>query len=266
MADQPSEQALVGARAYEELHVPALFQEWVARVLDAAHVGPGQTVVDVACGTGVLARGAHERVGSSGSVIGVDPNPGMLGVAREINASIDWRQGVAESLPLQDGSVNAVVSQFGMMFFTDRPRAAAEMWRVLQPGGWMAVAVWDALERQPAYAVEVALLDRMAGTRAGDALRAPFALGEPGEVASLLEEAGFQDVEVKTQVGTGRFQDIRTLVNADLRGWLPVMGVHLEEQAIGGILDAADHEMAQFVVDGELVFDSPAHIISGRRP
>jgi SAM-dependent methyltransferase len=266
MIDQPSEQDLVGARAYEELHVPALFQEWVGPVLDAAHVKPGRAVVDVACGTGVLARGAKRRVGSSGSVIGVDPNPGMLGVAREIDASIDWRQGVAESLPLQDGSVNAVVSQFGMMFFTDRPRAAAEMGRVLQPEGWMAVAVWDGLENQPAYAAEVALLDRIGGTRAGDALRAPFALGDPAEVTGLFEEAGFRDVEVSTRVGTGRFPDIRTLVNADLRGWLPVMGVHLGEDAIRDILDAADREMAEFVVDGALVFDSPAHIISCRRP
>ncbi|HSM59813.1 MAG TPA: methyltransferase domain-containing protein [Longimicrobiales bacterium] len=265
MRDHVSEAALAGARAYEALHVPALFQEWVEPVLEAARVQRGQAVLDVACGTGVLARGARERVGPSGSVIGVDPDPGMLGVASEIDASIDWRRGVAEALPLEDGSVDAVVSQFGMMFFRDREGAAAEMLRVLRPGGRMSVAVWDALENQPAYATEVALLDELAGKEAGDALRAPFVLGDAAQLLAVFEEAGFEDVQVESRTGVGRFPDIRTLVSADLRGWLPVMGVHLAEDTIERVLEAADREMAHLVSDGKVVFDSPAHVVSGRR-
>lgn len=265
MTGHASEKALAGARAYEALHVPALFQEWVEPVLDAAHVQPGQEVVDVACGTGVLARGARRRVGSSGSVIGVDPDAGMLGVARQIDPSVDWRQGVAESLPLRDRSVDAVVSQFGMMFFTDCDGSAKEMLRVLRPGGRMAVAVWDALENQPAYALEVMLLDEMAGKEAGDALRAPFVLGDAQQGRAVFEEAGFEDVQVETRMGTGRFPDIRTLVSADLRGWLPVMGVHLQEATIERILKAADRKMAHFISEGQVVFDCPGHVINGRR-
>lgn len=265
MTDHASEAALAGARAYEALHVPALFQEWVEPVLDAAHVQRGQAVLDVACGTGVLARGARDRVGPLGSVIGVDPDPGMLGVAREIDASIDWREGVAESLPIEDASVDAVVSQFGMMFFIDREGAAREMLRVLRPEGRMAVAVWDALENQPAYATEVALLDELAGKEAGDALRAPFVLGDARRVRAVFKDTGFEDVRVESRTGVGRFPDIRTLVSADLRGWLPVMGVHLDEDTIAKVLEAADREMAHFVSDGKVVFDSPAHVISGTR-
>lgn len=261
----PGEDPLAGARTYEALHVPALFREWVEPVLDAAHVRRGQTVLDVACGTGVLTRGSRQRVGSSGSVIGVDPDSGMLGVARELDTSIDWRQGVAEALPLADASVDAVVSQFGMMYFNDRDRAAKEMFRVLRPGGRMAVAVWDALERQPAYATEVGLLDRIAGKDAGDALRAPFVLGDARQVCDVFDRAGFEDVKVETRMGTGRFPDIRTLVGADLRGWLPVVGVHLEEEVIESILRAADREMVHLLSEGEVVFDSPAHVISGRK-
>lgn len=266
MTNSFNNEALAAARAYEALHVPALFQEWVEPVLDAAGVQEGQSVLDVACGTGVLTRGARRRVGNMARVLGVDPDPGMLGVARELDASIDWREDVAESLPLEDEAVDAVVSQFGMMFFSDRKKAATEMLRVLRPGGRMAVAVWDALENQPAYLREVALLDEMVGKKAGDALRAPFVLGDAEQLRAELEEAGFEAMQVKTRVGTGRFPDIRTLVGADLRGWLPVMGVHLDEDTIEGILSAADRQMAHFVSGGTVIFNTPAHVISGMKP
>jgi SAM-dependent methyltransferase len=68
------------ARRYEALHVPALFREWAPRVLDAAAVGPGDRVVDVACGTGVVAREAAKRVGPTGAVVGIDPDYGMIAV------------------------------------------------------------------------------------------------------------------------------------------------------------------------------------------
>ena len=104
MAD-PAEQAQIdAARAYQALFVPALFQDWAPRVVAAAQIQPGQKVLDVACGTGVLARAAAAAVGGAGWVVGLDPNPGMLVVASELEPAIDWRQGVAESLPFPDGS------------------------------------------------------------------------------------------------------------------------------------------------------------------
>lgn len=263
MPSRPTPESIAGAQAYEDLHVPSLFQEWVEPVLDAARVKPGQDVLDVACGTGVLARGAGLRVGASGSVVGVDPDAGMLAVAEQIDPSVDWREGVAGALPLEDDSVDAVVSQFGMMFFPDRAGAAEEMRRVLRDGGRFAVAVWDALEKHTAYATEVALLDELAGRDAGDALRAPFVLGDPEELRAVFDDAGFDDVRVETRVGTARFPSVATLVGADLQGWLPLMGVHLDEETMERVVEAAEWEMAPLVADGEVVFDSPAHIVSG---
>lgn len=265
-SDQNPSPDVAGAEAYEELHVPSLFQEWVEPVLDAAGVEAGERVLDVACGTGVLARGARRRVGEGGSVTGIDPDPGMLAVARRIEPSVDWRPGTAEALPFTDGSFDAVVSQFGMMFFTDRRGAVEEMLRVLDDGGRMAVAVWDSLENSPAYFREVALLEEMAGTAAADALRAPFVMGDPDEAADLFKAAGVDAVEVETITGTGRFPSVRSLVGADLRGWLPIMGVHLPEEKIEAILAEAETTMADFVTpDGDVVFDSPALVISGRK-
>lgn len=266
MSDSELDEAVAAARAYEDLHVRALFAEWVGPVLDAAGVRSGQRVLDVACGTGVLTRAAVARVGSSGRVAGLDPAPGMLAVARELEPSVDWRPGVADALPFEDRSFDAVVSQFGMMFFPDPTAAVREMLRVLRPGGGLGVAVWDSLERTPAYLAEVELLERTAGPRAADALRAPFVLGDPSRVVDIFRAADAGAPEVTTRTGRGDFPSVRSMVEADLRGWLPLMGVDLPEALIVQILEEAEHVLAPFVTsEGRVVFDSPAHVVTARR-
>ena len=260
------EEAIGAAYAYEELHVPALFEQWAVRVVDAAQVRDGDRVLDVACGTGVLARTAASRVGSHGCVTGVDPNPGMLVVAEYLEPSVRWQQGVAETLPYEDHSFDAVVSQFALMFFTDRSAALRDMMRVLVPGGRMAVAVWESLERCQAYPIAVELLERVAGSEAAEALRAPFILGDRTELANLFRSAGVESVKITTHRGTARFPSIRTMVEADLRGWLPVMGVVLPEEQIQRILQEAERVLARYVTaDGTVEFESSAHIVSGRK-
>lgn len=259
-------EAIQAAQAYEDLHVAALFAEWAPRVLDAVHAAQGDDILDVACGTGVLAREAAVRVGSAGTVTGLDLNPAMLAVAARITPGATWRRGDASTLPFEDERFDAVVSQFGLMFFPDRVAAVSEMIRVLRPGGRAAVAVWDAIEASPAYPIEVELLDRIGGPAAADALRAPFVLGDTGELVRLFETAGVAEVAVNTINGEARFPSVRSMVEADLRGWLPVMGVHLEEDTIERILLEAEGALAPFVTDeGAIVFDSPAHIVTGNR-
>lgn len=266
MNDNRLQEEIAGATAYEGLHVPALFREWTSRVLDAAEVQAGHRVLDVACGTGVLARAAAVRVGTGGSVAGVDPNPGMLTVARQLNDGIEWRHGTAESLPCDDASFDRVISQFGMMFFVDRDLAVREMLRVLVPGGRLAIAVWDSLERSPAYSREVDLLQRRAGSEAAHALRAPFVMGDRVALQELVENAGAAEVKGLTPMGRANFPSIRSMVEADLRGWLPVMGVDLEEDLISAILAEAEEVLADFIApDGRMLFDSPAHIVSAQK-
>lgn len=266
MSEAISQAQIDAAKAYEALFVPALFGPWAPKVADAAQVQPGQRVLDVACGTGALARQVASRTGASGRVVGIDPNSGMVAVAGELAPSVEWREGLAESLPFPDQSFDAVVSQFGLMFFADRRQALREMLRVLAPAGHLAVAVWDSLDNIPAYAAEVALLDRVAGRRAADALRAPFVLGEQEELTALFEDAGVASVEVTTDRCRARFPSLRVMVEADLRGWLPVMGVVLPEEQITRILDEAEQALEPHVTtDGTVVFDTSAHIITGRK-
>jgi SAM-dependent methyltransferase len=188
----------------------------------------------------------------------------MLAVAKELAPSIEWQECAAESLPYPDRSFDAVVSQFGLMFFSDRSQALREMIRVLKPGARLAVAVWDSLEKSEAYPEEVELLQRIAGKAAADALRAPFGLGDRAELIALFEASGVESVGVETHTGTACFPSIRAMVEADLRGWLPVMGVVLQEERIDSILREAEGVLSEYVTaDGKVVFNSPAHIVTG---
>lgn len=255
------------ANAYEALFVPALFRQWAGKVADTAGIRPGQRVLDVACGTGVLAQEALSRTGSSGRVAGLDPNPGMLAVAEAMAPGVDWINGSAESLPFEDQAFDAVVSQFGLMFFDDREQSLREMLRVLVPGGRLTLAVWDSLDNVPAYADEVELIERHAGQRAGDAMRVIFSLGNRDELETLFRDAGVDSVQVGTHPGTARFPGIRTMVEADLRGWLPVMGVTLAEEQIRRILEQAEDALGPYVNEqGGAVFDLSAHIVGGFKP
>jgi SAM-dependent methyltransferase len=249
------------AEVYEEFFLPALFQQWADRVADAARIQPDQRVLDVACGTGVLARVAADRVGPAGAVVGVDLNDGMLAVARRKAPSITWRQGRAEALPLESNGFDAVVSQFGLMYFDDRRAALREMLRVLRPGGRLAVAVWDALDRTPGYAAMTALLQRLFGAEMAAALRAPYVLGDPQILRSLCEAAGIPDVQVITQDGTARFPSIQSWVCTEIKGW--TLADALDAAQFELLLREAEGALQQFVTaDGTVEFSSPAHIIT----
>ena len=266
MSDSELQAQVAAARAYEALFVPALFAQWASRVADVAQLQPGQSVLDVGCGTGILAREAHTRITPSGRAVGLDRDAGMLVVAEEQAPYIEWRQGTAEALPFPDKSFDAIVCQFGLMFFVDRKRALGEMVRVLRPGGRLAIAVWDSLEHTPAYAAEAELLERLAGAAAADAVRAPFVLGDSKRLVGELNNAGLAEVRIATLPGLARFPSIRVMIEAELRGWLPVAGVQLTEREIERILREAEVVFSPYVTLEGMVFDTSALIAGGHRP
>ena len=253
------------AEIYEEFYLPALFLEWAPRMAEAARVGAGQRVLDVACGTGVLARALPARVGPRGAVTGLDINEGMLAVARRQAPGIEWRQGAAEALPFADASFDAVVSQFGLMFFQDRPKAIGEMLRVLRPGGRLAVAVWDSLERTPGYAAFVGLLERLFGKETAEALRSPFVLGDPPALRALFREGGAPEAHIVTHEGSARFPSIESWVYTDVKGW--TAADLIDEAGYARLLAEAERELRPFVTaDGTVVLSAPAHIVTAVKP
>lgn len=249
------------AEIYDELFVPALFRPWSDVVADAARVGPGQRVLDVACGTGVLACTVAGRVGCEGAVVGVDANAQMLAVARRKPGRIEWIEGRAEALPCADADFDAVVSQFGLMFFDDRRAALCEMMRVLRPDGRLAVAVCDALDHSPGYAALAALLQRLFGARVADALRAPFALGDEAQLRLLCAQAGLAHAEIARHLGTVRFASIEALVSTE-RACAWTLGGLLDDDQFERLLAESRGVLRPFVQDGAVAFAMPALLIT----
>lgn len=259
------DRARTPAEVYDQLFVPALFHQWGPIVAEAAQIKRGDRVLDVACGTGVLACAALERVGPQGIVVGVDPNKDMLSVAGRKSTRIEWREGKAESLPFPDTSFDAVVSQFGLMFFDDRPGALREMTRVLAPGGRMAVAVCDALDHSPGYAVLARLLQRLFGDRIANAFRAPFVLGDCEQLASICAAAGISDAKVAQHNGAVRFASIQSLISTE-RACVWTLGGLLDDAQFARLTKEAEQAFKPFVgVDGTVAFEMPALIITGSK-
>ena len=165
---QPAESP---AEIYEYHMVPAIFAPWVPALLGLAAPQIGERFLDVACGTGVVARHAVSRIGPTGRVVGLDMNPKMLDMARARGPSVEWKEGDAQALPFADREFDMVVCQQGLQFFPNRDVALREMHRVLAPGGRLALALWSEIESSPGHDALAQGLERHIGPEAA-ALRA----------------------------------------------------------------------------------------------
>jgi SAM-dependent methyltransferase len=189
---------------YERELVGPLFTPFAEAMVTALAPAAGEGILDVACGTGIVARLARARVGPDAKVVGVDVNPGMLEVARRTGPGIEWRQGDAGSLPLADGERFAVVTcHQGAQFFPDRAAALGEMHRALAPGGRVAVGTWCREEEFP-FLMELRLV---AERHVGPIADRRHALGDADQLEALLRAAGFVDVRVTRVARPVRYAD-----------------------------------------------------------
>jgi len=196
------------AETYESYMVPVLFTPWANRLLAATSLRAGERVLDVACGTGAVARRAAALLGRGAAVAAVDLNANMLAVARAAAAreglEIDFREARAESLPFADHDFDLVTCQFGLMFFADRAAALREMRRVAKRSGRIALAVFAGLERHPFYQ----RLHEVVQVRLGiSALEQIFSLGDADRLRDMLDGAGFSAVAIEPQAMSARFPD-----------------------------------------------------------
>jgi ubiquinone/menaquinone biosynthesis C-methylase UbiE len=214
---QPEQWQLSGkaAELYERHVVPYFLGPWAPGLVEVAALGPGERVLDVACGTGVVARLAAQQVGPAGQVTGVDLNAGMLAVARALppppGATITWVECSAGAMDLAEALFDVVLCQQGLQFFPDRPAALREMHRVLVPGGRVVLSVWEKAVDPYGRALWEAV-ERHVGPEAVMRLRASRLVPEPEELSQLLVDAGFREVHIRASRMTKRLPALETLV------------------------------------------------------
>jgi len=208
MVQQASWQQFAGSIAenYQRYLVPTIFAPWAGDLVGLGAPQPGERVLDVACGPGVVARLAARRAGA-GQVTGLDINPGMVEVARSLPSElpISWQEGSVVQMPFPDEGFDLVLCQQGVQFFPDRAAGLQEMRRVLAPGGRMVVAVWGPIEQSPGFAVLAAALERHVSPAAAAAARSPFSLADTQELHDLLTGAALENVAVHSRRKMLRF-------------------------------------------------------------
>jgi ubiquinone/menaquinone biosynthesis C-methylase UbiE len=232
---------------YERELVPAVFGPWAPILIDLAQPKLGERVVDIACGTGIVARLAAVKVGSIGIVTGIDLNPGMLNVARSLGmadgaAPVQWQEASADKLPLPDRAFDIAYCQLGLQFFADRPAALREMRRVLSSRGRLALMVWCGIEQSPGFDSLAKILERHIGLAAATIMRAPFGLADADELSRLVAAAEFQDIKVQRRVGDIEFSSVERFI------WSYVAGSPLASH----VSQASDMTREQLTEDAKL--------------
>lgn len=196
------------AETYERYMVPVLFEPWARRLVDIADLQPDERVLDVGCGTGIVARVVASHGGPGTQVTALDMSPGMLEVARSSvegdGPDVEWVEGKAETMPFPAFSFDMVLCQFALMFFGDRQAALSEMHRVLDDDGRLAIAVWQEIERHPFYQMLHDVVRWHLGT---SGVRDIFALGDAEALRTLVAEAGFHTISIRSLSMTTRFPD-----------------------------------------------------------
>jgi ubiquinone/menaquinone biosynthesis C-methylase UbiE len=253
------------ANIYEQDLVPAVFGPWAPLVVDLAPPRPGDRVLDVACGTGIVARCAAEGVGSTGAIVGVDLNPGMLAIARSTAAkypTIQWVEGSADKLHFPSESFDIVYCQLGLQYFPDREAALREMRRVLRAAGRLGLMVWRRIDESPGFAALAHALERHVSAEAAAIMQAPFCLSDSDALATLVRSAGFEDVAIAVRTGTVRFPSAEVLVYSFVAG--SPLAAHVPKAALEHLAREVRTEVRPFTEDSVLAFPITAQLLSAR--
>jgi ubiquinone/menaquinone biosynthesis C-methylase UbiE len=195
------------AELFQRYVVPRITSLWAKDLVDRTCVQVGESVLDVACGTGVVTRLAAQQSGS-GRVVGPDLNADMLRVARgvaHVGMPIEWCEGSALALPFEEGAFNIVLCQLGLQFFPDKSLALHETARVLSFGGRLLLSVFTSIERTPVAYIFANALDRYLGESASSAKRAEHSFSDSDRLAQLAADAGLKNVVVVPVTQTIRF-------------------------------------------------------------
>ncbi len=245
---------MIDAETYDSYLVPAVFEPWSRELIRRAQVWKGDRVLDVACGTGIVAC----RIAATGATVtGLDPASDRLARAKlraaDEGVAVKWIEGSAEALPVRSPAFDLVTCQHGLQFVGDRALALREMRRVIVPGGRVAIAVWCAIEHQGAYAV----LDEVAHRHTGKRYVEPFSMADPAALQKQLTDAKFAAVAVDTVTRQVRVPDPARFAGAILAN---IAGGPVDDAVLADGVTA----LAPLVDGDQLVFPMTALLAIGR--
>jgi len=251
---------------YERVMVPAVFAVWAKDLVETAALAPGMRVLDVACGTGIVARLAAAQVGSTRSVVALDANEPMLVVARAqpapMGAQIEWRQGDATNLPFPDEQFERVLCQHGLQYVPDRAAALREMKRVLAPGGQLAVSTFSQSSGYQIFERTAALF---VGEQAAAIMREPFAISDRDELSRLIKIADLSIVQIHTKTLPAHFAAAGDFIEYQLGGRLANAVSTLSPDARASMVAALHKAFEPYAGPDGLIFPMEAHVVRARK-
>jgi len=254
------------AERYEEFLVPVIFVPWARDLLSRTHLNRGDKLLDLACGTGVVARLAADQ---GVSVIGGDINPGMLAVAadRAKGLHVSFQQADAQALSFEDGCFDALICQQGLQFFPDKPVAISECFRVLRPGGRAIFCTARGLDENPLMRSQVVAFGRHLGEDTTMAIRSVCGFTDPDEMRALFEQAGFSPVNVEKVVLDLFAPDGRAFVNGMMKS-TPVADriAAMDQPARDALREALLQEFGACFDGSALRFPHSANVAVAARP
>lgn len=259
--------------SYEAFMVRYRFRPWAGELLDRVEVFPGIRMLDVACGTGIVARTAGSRLGSDGKIVGIDMNPAMIEVAGRAAAAeglaLEWLVGRVEALPFPDQSFDLVTIQQGLQFFPNKSAALRECARVLTPGGTLAIGIWSSLEKQGIQQDFAEAIERVSGSAS---MHASYGTVTEDSLREVLVSAGLVERSIEEVTIDLRYGDAGSFVEG------MVEGTSVGVPTMHGRTDAERAELATAVeldmrgalarssVGGQIVTPSTAYIVIARTP
>ena len=259
------------AEGYESYMVPTLFGPCARILIQAVNPKPDVRVLDVGCGTGIVAREVASRLGATGAVAAVDLSANMLAVARAAavreGLTVEWREGNAEQLPFHDNAFDLVLCQFALMFVADKAAALSEMHRVVTGSGRVVISVWQGLDRHPFYQTLHNVIQQRLGM---SALQDIFALGDAHGLHTGAGEAGFRKVDIKPFSLTARFPNPEAFIAGEIEvdtAAIPSMQ-HLDSKAREAIVRAITKDMQsplkELISDNHVVIPFHGLIMTAR--
>ncbi len=245
--------------AYEKYLVPGFFKPWAETLTALVSPAPDSDILDVACGTGIVARTISSKVNNGIRVTGLDNNREMLEQALQLSEKsgleLTWQQGDAHQMPFEDDRFDYLFCQQGMQFFPEPQQVLEEMYRVLKPEGTLALNIMRSINYNPAFKILADKLEEHVGDSAGTMMRAPFPEWDPKAIRNMVENAGFEDISRHLEIIAVRFPSPEEFLRQEAAS-SPLAGEieSLEPETLRKLVGDLNQSLEQYQDDQGVVF------------